>query len=296
MSTPPPAAPVRVTGDTNIFYYLATGAVTKSKIVSPGEELWATPINVIEIIAGVSTADWEKRRDAAGAIVKYADRMSADPEEHLASLFEHRPTSSEFDWLSAAKTIRDSTSPESLETNIAIIAHNSGDTIKPSVANAFKSAHYEDFKSEMVKVCDSLLPGYKVAVESGCEAPVVTKPTREKLRAFLASPEFTAAVFFAGLTERYKTFGAQTVDPQSKATLVALQGLAPYCSIYGAYLRELLTARRKPDSNDWGDLELFVYLQPSTYVATAERKWWALADLVGLGGRLKKVVVQQPNS
>jgi hypothetical protein len=74
------AQPARVTGDTNLFYYLGAGAIQKHDVVATGEELWATPMNMLEILAGVAGDEWSQRRDAARGIVACADQMSLDPE------------------------------------------------------------------------------------------------------------------------------------------------------------------------------------------------------------------------
>jgi hypothetical protein len=55
------------------------------------------------------------------------------------------------------------------------------------------------------------------------------------------------------------------------------------------YIIELATSRRKPHENDWMDLELFIYVQRDTRVATAERKWWTMANAAGVGRSVVKV-------
>jgi len=282
----------RVTADTNIFYYLGSGALSKEDVVGEGDALWATPINVLEILAGVSLEEWTERRDAATAIVQHADAMAADPEEHLAASIERRPAVGGNIWLEAAMALGQAKSEYELKQGVADFSERVVRVVDTPVAAAAKAKHYDDFKFDIIKVCDDLLPGYRAAIENGTQAPVAGKSVRDLLRRNLCSPQFVVAVFFGGIVGRYRLIAARDVDLESDNTFLALRELAPYCGIYGAYLRELLTARRKPESNDWGDLELFLYLQPGTFVATTEKKWWTIADLVGLGGRVRKIVVR----
>jgi len=273
---------------------LGSGALLIEDVTGPGEKLWATPINMLEILAGVSPNEWDSRRDAAKAIVTYGDGMAADPEVHLAAVIERRPPALDKIWLDGAKALAQATSEVELLRGVSDFDDRVVRKAQPSIAAAAKAQHYEAFKSDIIKVCEHLVPGYKASVEAGTQAPVVEKPNRDKLRAFLASSEFIEEVFLTGLCKRYRLFGTSKIDLQSEDTFLARQDLDPYCRIYGAYLRELLTTRRKPDLNDWGDLELFIYLQPGTYVATAEKKWWTIADSVGLGDRVKKLVPKHP--
>jgi len=285
---------IRVTADANVFYYLGSGALLIEDVTAPGEKLWATPINVLEILAGISPNGWDSRRDAAKAIVTYGDNMAADPEAHLAAVIERRPPAFDGIWLDGAKALAQATSEVELLKGVADFADRVVRKVQPSMAAAAKAQHYEAFKSDIIKVCEHRVPGYKASVEAGTQAPVVEKSVCDEVRAFLGSPDFIEAVFLTGLCDRYRLFGTHKIDLQSEDTFLARRDLDPYCRIYGAYLRELLTARRKPHLNDWGDLELFIYLQPGTFVATAEKKWWTIADSVGLGDRVKKLVPKHP--
>ncbi len=283
---------LRVTADTNVFYYLGAGALPKEAVVGAGEELWATPVNVLEVVAGVPGGNWEQRRDAARGIVGCADQMSLDPEEHLMAIMTRQsiaPAPNDSLWLHGAKALAGAASEAELLGGVADFAERVVRTVKPTVATATKAEHYDGFKNDIIDVCESLLPGYRAAVAARSQAPVVEKGSRKDVRAFLSSPEFVAAVFFAGLGERHRLCSGSALDLHSATTMDALRDLAPYCAVYGAYLRELLTARRKPEANDWGDLELFIFLQPETLVATAEKKWWDIAKQAGLGGLVRKI-------
>jgi hypothetical protein len=193
-------------------------------------------------------------------------------------------------WFQGARALADSTLEVELLGGVNDFVERVVRTAKPSVAAAAKTQHYEGFKTDIISVCESMLPGYKDAVDQKTQAPVVNKPSRKGVREFLSSPEFVAAVFFAGLAERHRLCSGCVLDLQASSTMDALSDLAPYCAVYGGYLRELLTARRKPEANDWGDLELFIYLQPGTFVATAEKKWCEIAKLAGLVGRVRQIV------
>ena len=180
-------------------------------------------------------------------------------------MIERRPPAFGGIWLDGAKALAQATSEVELLKGVSDFADRVVRKVQPSVAAKAKSLHYETFKSDIIKVCEDYLPGYKASVEAGTQAPVVEKSVCDEVRAFLGSPDFIEAVFLTGVCDRYRLFSTHKIDLQSEDTFLARQNLDPYCRVYGAYLRELLTARRKPDSNDWGDVALFIYLQPGTY-------------------------------
>lgn len=288
------STPVRVTIDTNVLYYLGAGTLSKRDVVVSGQELWVTPINVLEILAGISAKEWNARRDAAKAIIIHADNMAADPEEHLSSVIERRPPRVNPIWRDGAEALSQATSEADLLKGVADFSARVIRSVNPKVAAAAKATHYDGFIADMITLCDRELPGYRASVDGKTHTPVVKKEDRDKVRSDLSSVGFVVSMFCSGLLQRYRLIGTKQIDLLSNDTFLALQDLAPYCAVYGGYLRELLTARRKPDSNDWGDLELFLYLQPGTFVATAEQKWGAIADLVGLGSRVKKIRPRSP--
>ena len=277
---------VRVTADTNVFYYLGNGSATKTNFVFEGEQLYATPVNALELVSGITLKSWKARKAAAAAIVENGV-MLADPESHLVSIFKRSTAAPEDFWLEGMKALAQASSEDELGSGVSDFKEKVTRSVKTEFAKAFRASHYEDFVKDVAKACDQLVPGYADAVANQTQAPIVEKANRKAIREFFLSPLFVATVFFGGLAHRYKLIANTTIDIQKDETFDALRDLAPYCAVYGAYLKGLATERRKPDVNDWGDLELFLYLQPDTYIVTAEKRWRALAAEVGLESRVR---------
>ena len=132
----------RVTADTNVFYYLASGALDIKDVVNSGEELHATPVNVLEIVAGVSLTQWEQRRDAAKAIVKYATHMAVDPEAHLAGIIERTTPKANPLWMQGAKTLAKAKSASELRTGVKDFRAKVVARVNVPFASAAKTRHY----------------------------------------------------------------------------------------------------------------------------------------------------------
>lgn len=282
---------VKVTADTNIFYYLGLNRLSKNSFISSNEKLYATPINVLEIIAGVGLNKWQERRSAARAILDYADGMTLDPDTHLISIIDCSPKKQKIPWIEACEALASAAKASELTSGVSDFKKKVIRKVKTNIANTMKNSHYDDFIAKIVDMCDSILPGYKRAFTNNTSIPTIPKNDRTKFRKSLKSPDFFTTIFIQGLAERYKLIQGVPLkfDPQNYVQLIT--NLAPYIFAYGGYLHELLTARRKPEKNDWGDIDLFLYLQPDTYIATAERKWWTISKHANIDHRIKKIQV-----
>lgn len=284
-----PAKKTHLTADTNIFYYLGSGAISKSDIVGHHEELWATPVNVFELLAGVGVGNWLGRKQAAQAIIDFADSMAEDPEQHLVHLFRLTPQHGVLPWMDACRALADAKDEKELGRGVADFTNRVIRTVKYDLAAAAKEKHYRDFVEGMIDACDSELPGYAVAARNNRKLPALKKAAKEKLQKKFSSGQAFAVFLLFGLGGRFKLLTGGW--PKKAALSSAISALAPYFAVYSEYMIDLLATPRKPEKNDWGDLELFMYLQPGTFVATGEKKWLNIASQAGLGSRVRKVAL-----
>jgi hypothetical protein len=281
----------RVYADTNIFYNLGAGRITKEQALGEaGRELWATPVNVLELVGAVVIKDWEARKAAANAILKYSDGMALDPESHLVMRLDEAKEVPQPIWKEICKAIVNSANPKELENGVPDFVDRVTREVNVSLASATRSSHYDDFADNMAQVCDSLIPGYYAAYRQKQELPKLKHDDRTNLRHLVASAPFLAAILKHGVLGRYQLITSRDFNMSTnEAAFRAIGAFTPYTAVYGAYVRELSTAGRKPDPNDWGDLELFLYLQDNDFVSTSEKKWWLIADLAHFGNRVVKV-------
>lgn len=86
----------RLICDTNIWYNLSNGSINFSDVCKDGEELFCTPLSIIEIIGGITWRELIKRRKGAcSKIAYYQPRLLSNSEAVLAEYFGVRVTQSE---------------------------------------------------------------------------------------------------------------------------------------------------------------------------------------------------------
>lgn len=259
-----------VTADTNIFYYLGDGSLKRKDIVSSSEELWAAPINILEIIS--SREDFSKRVSAARAILA-ADNIDIDPNEYLASLLEGRSPIADNNWKTICEALATATSEEKLWQTIDI-----------AWAVDERCKEYAAFYCRTIHMCDKSVPGYTDACFRKTQPPRMTKELREDFRKsipILRQSRLQDYVSWRIAEEKKKNSGASfsaTVEIEKAVSDV----YNSYITMYIGYAEKLLVEGAKPDINDWGDLELFKHLHSGHYVVTAEKKWVRIAEKAGL--------------
>lgn len=261
-------SPIRVIADTNIFYNLSTNKLTKNQFVKNTERLYATPISLLEIVSRIDDFNWRERRDAAQAILQYAELIGDDPERHLAAMFGRRLNQQSFDWNRACHDVARAQCVTQLRSGVRI-----------DLADRLYREPYRIFTRKMIAVCDQVIPGYENAANAGKHAPKFPKAKRESFRKFLKNDYFFTNTLLV-LSEKVPYITG--CRPSISGMKHGFDALSPYAKIYAGYLLELLTTGRKPDKNDFGDLEIFKYLQPGGFVVTAEEKWQQIASHVGL--------------
>lgn len=251
----------RITADTMLFYYLGSGHLKKRDIVSSTESLWATPINVLELLSNLETDNWLERKKAARAILDNS-MIAPDPNEHFISITEGRLPLETDTYYNLCTILAESTSFTQLKENIDIDA-----------SAEEKLKYYERFANKAISMCDKFVPGYAKKVRRNKKPPVMNQDLQKK---------FWETISSQLLLELY-TDGILDVDGGKRAS----DAFSDYIAIYRGYIMRLLTEQLKPQPNDWGDLELFKYLQPGHYVATSEERWRKVAEKAEIAHRVR---------
>ena len=138
-----------------------------------------------------------------------------------------------------------------------------------------KQKYYGNFESKIISICDRFIPCYAKKIRRGKKPPVMMKEQQKN---------FWQVASSQSLLEIY-------IDDMLKAEEKkrAIQFFSDYIGIYRGYIMRLLTEQLKPHINDWGDLELFKYLQPGSTVATAEERWRKIAEKAGIALKVRWV-------
>lgn len=250
-----------VTADTMLFYYLGNGSLTKKDIIVSTEELWATPINVLELLSSLDTDNWLERRNAARAILDNA-MMAPDPNEHVASIIEGRQAVENDIYRNLCTILAESISLANLNASLDVAA-----------SAEEKQIYYERFANKAISMCDIFVPGYAKKVRRNKKPPVMKQGAQKKFWK-MTSTQFLLDIYIDNILD---------IEGKERAS----DAFSDYISIYRGYVMRLLTEQLKPQPNDWGDLELFKYLQPGHYVATSEKRWKKIAEKVCLDKRVR---------
>ena len=213
---------IRVTADTNIFYYLGQKIISKADFIALGEELFATPINVMEIVSKINDINWQDgdsnwnaRQQAAKAILDYADEMADEPNRHAAKLCGLTLPENHNTWLEICEIVASASSPDELKCNIDFEA-----------ALKMRLKRYDNFSAAMMEKCQNILanPTYS---KNG----KVSKSKREELWNFLISPTFIAEIFLMILNNHYQQVTGLQITSKNDISTEIFDALAPYCYI-----------------------------------------------------------------
>jgi hypothetical protein len=106
--------------DTNVFYNLGDGSLSLQKISSqPGEELWYSPLTVLELAGKWSSRTFNARKKAAEAILTSHARELPDPEMFLTrDIFGYTPVEAPFSFEQGVKAMAGSTTMKALVAGV----------------------------------------------------------------------------------------------------------------------------------------------------------------------------------
>lgn len=280
----------KIYADTNVWYGLGTGAIAKSALIGSDEALWATPINLLEIVGGVKIGNWTGRQVAASAIIKFGDGIATDPESHILACMGGVSDFESYSWDDVCRAMSTASDIQELENGVPDYFERVRRSVEVDKFATMKTEHYEAFALKVARACDGLVDGYLPAYQEKTKTPKLNKALREKFRQHARSAPFVEVLLRAGLGVRYQQVTNQSLDLSDEHVVARLvESFTSYGRIYAGYIAELVTTGRKPDVNDWGALELFLYLQGDARVITAEKKWWSIADAAGVGALVQRV-------
>jgi hypothetical protein len=267
------ARPMHLISDTNVWYDIAAGRRDPAALKRGENQLVAIPVSFLEIASKIETRTWEERRGAAGAVVKYADQIAADPESHLASLWG-LPVGAEFPWIEGFKAIAQATSVADLANGVDDLEERVRRKLNVPLAQGWREYHWKDFAEGVTDAIDEHCPGYKAARANGKykylrkeRAKSFADAMRSKdVSDLLLGATFLRAQITSGDTKRPTRWEMDRVGPL----------LAPYINAYTEYVIGCATGQFAPQPNDLGDCECFLYLQGDSRLLSQDKKWMAI--------------------
>ncbi|MBU1575682.1 MAG: hypothetical protein KJ869_00560, partial [Candidatus Edwardsbacteria bacterium] len=181
--------------DTNIWYNIADNIIDPKELIKDGNELYATPINIIEI-AATTKISYATKKSIFKAIQEYKKGILPEPMCHLASLLGYDNIKEETDiWIKIVNQF----------LNSQIVPHDS---------LIFKKLndHYHSFSKSIDGFNNSNVPGHSLA-NNKCN--VTTDEDKERYKIMCQSKQFEDVIYIS-LHQTIKEYIFNDLKIQSK--------------------------------------------------------------------------------
>lgn len=267
--------------DTNIWYRISNGELIPGDIKNNGvNSLYATPINILELISNVSDVQFERRRNAIRAIIQYSDYILEDTETYLTHLWGFNYTRDNIRWNDILIAVDRATNLNNLRTGVLDFVQRLTRTVNVDFSHFWRTSQWHDFRIAIEHVIDEHIPGYFESRRNGRIIHMNRSDSnnfRNLLFSDITQNEILRATFDRmvyvlddlniELTEQQRNF---SISEEIRNN--AFSSLRPYILAYAQYLYRCASSYA-PEDNDWGDLEPFIYLQGDNRLFTFDDKW-----------------------
>jgi len=291
--------PKMAVGDSNLFYNLGNGSITIAGCLKPDEQLHYSPVTVIEIASKIKADTFAERKLAAQAIIESNAALLPDPQSHLSTLFGYQLIEAPFDWSHAVIAIAQAFDVNALETGVNDYKARVRRRVVISEALHWRETSYDEWHDEMIELMEERIPKFPGWWASPPESrknlvPKIKKKDQAAVLAELDSDELLTELIVACQTRSFRGAVAPNVEnppPELVNSLYqAIGKIDCYCRVYIEYVKALLFDRMLPETNDAGDIELFLYLTDDDHILlTSDRRWIRLAKRAGYEGRVRRV-------
>ena len=258
--------------DTNVWYDISQGIRNPARLKEGGDRLIATPISLLEIASLISKQSFSERKEAAKAVIAYADEIAVDNEYHLATLWGLQVNRPNVPWLEGYQAIAMANTLQELQDGINDFVNQRIIKVNLPLANVWRGYHWNDFYDKVVDAIDQRVPGYKKKLRRGKSPHYLNKEKghilANELRSLESGIVFTLATFVRAL----KVANQPPRIPSEKEVFIAEPLVAPYVAAYIEYLISCAT-KISPEPNDLGDSEIFYYLQGNNRFLSSDRRW-----------------------
>lgn len=289
-----------IVADTNVWYNLANGNDKLDKLLKKTGILCSTNINLLEISHGMDSNNYNQRRAAAKAVVERCALYLPDSETFLKQSFNFS-CSSKFDFKRGFQIIANSNNLLALINGYFNYSTSTFEYFNIGLARAWRNSLYRRFFDDICNGINSKIPNYINKIEIGKKLPKIKD--ENELNKF-DSYKFIKSIIYnmwlrMKLTEQdygdsksaLSWFGVEDMSflnkmphyeyPTDIDILLSRPNLLSYAYAYVEYLKYLLLCRAKPQENDAGDLENFLFLRNDDYIlATADKKWIKIGQKV----------------
>ncbi len=266
-----------IVADTCVWYHLSGNNERMLNRITSLGELYATPISFLELVCKMSS-EFNRGRNAINAVVRYAKDCLPIHELELSRYFGV-DIKDDINWMDRFRFARALKNSNELITTRKIFNADNHRyetvTFKIDLITEWKKQIYSAFNDSVINAITSFIePNYKNQVKTG---NIVKIDDKEKL-SMLLNNEAMYQSLVDMLSFRANNFifdwNGKRIDFDEKTLSKAKLKLDCYIKIYAEYIMDILERGAKPDRNDLGDFESFMYLEDDNFMlATTDKKW-----------------------
>jgi hypothetical protein len=282
--------------DTNVFYNLGSGALTTAKFAAPADELFYSPLSVLELAGHWRKATHQDRRRAAHAILSSGAKELLEPDAFITKRFGYPLAEPSTSFLEGVRAMATSNNMTELTDGVRDYVARVSRSVNLRVANSWRVTVGGKWAANMLALQKELIPGFSdwySADPKKRKGPVPKLKGREKQHflSYMQSPEWSQALLLACQERAFLGAKRGRHLLPTPATVTALVGAivatSAYCAVYTQYVIRLMTEGALAEPNDSGDLEFFLYsVDDDHVVVTSEKKWKMVAARANFSHRV----------
>ncbi len=271
-----------IIADTNVWYNLS-GNRNKQKLlncITSKGNLFATPISFLELVSKMNmSSEFSRRKNAVHAVIKYARGCLPTHEFVLAGYFGILIKDG-INWMDRFRTVNSIKNSDEFKNKKVIYTKERGlnslelVSVDINQISDWRKNLYRNFSKSVVNAITlNIEPQYGQQVKTGNIIPI-----RDKDKLLMLDEKKMYESIMSVLLYRVKFVvknqQGEDVDFNKKKIINKARGKVDcYAKMYIEYIKDILKRGSKPDKNDLGDFENFMYLQNDDYIlATIDKK------------------------
>jgi hypothetical protein len=265
--------------DTNFWYELVHGTRSAEKTKAAGHRLLVSPVAYLELVSKINHSNFSLRQAVCEKIVRHADGVLLVPDEQLAKLWGIPFKPHQIDWKDAFQSVVDARDASHLQSGVLSADSRNNRLTNVAAAESWRRSTEAAFLSTLHAKLDSFVPGYTAARTVG-KTRFLKRPFADLLRVGLRQTDFVRLLLIPTYYRALDRAGQLQAEPSSEQVDTVFPLLEPYIRVFIEYFIDA-ASQKTPETNDLGDLELFIYMQNSRRLATHDGRWIKLANDAG---------------
>jgi len=281
--------------DTNLFYYLSDGWISRADIGGATDDLFISPIVILELISGLDRSNAQYRRKIFETIAHNNIRLVPDPETWIVTRANAKLTQEPFDWQLLLDAMRTVVTYDDVRQAMLYWPPPGTRPMRTRwldirLANSWNARHEKDWRENLEATLKRYVPNTNewFSTKSG-PRPKMPSSLKRIVGPVLNHDNMLDDIA-AGLALRLLPLSGDGVNLNPASTRSVAD---TYIRIFRQYLIDILLKQSVPKENDRWDIEFFLYLgAPGTRFATAEPRWENVAKDAGFPSAVKRILIE----